>query len=132
MGATFDDHVAKFDFLTFLDVDLHQLVNCLFITQSIHDSEVNCSTQVHKIRSGGIFNTWLIRDRSALLTIAVTVAAVRFIIIRSFTQNFGFDFLVFLLVFKEVGVKLEDIKPVLNLQLVVQGYLVCNLVVLFH
>lgn len=44
LRTTLDDHVAEFDLLAFLNVDLHQLVHCFLVTQSVHDREVNGAT----------------------------------------------------------------------------------------
>lgn len=77
-------------------------------------------------------NTWLVGNSSAL-TIAITVAAARFVvIIGPLAQNLRLDLLVFFLVLKKVGVEFINIKPLLDLQLIVQRDLVGNLVVLFY
>jgi len=132
LRTTLHDHVAQFDFLAFLDIDLHQLVNGFFVAQSVHNCKINSPAQVDKICFGHVLNAWLVGNCSSL-TLAVAVATAGFVlVVRSFAQDFYLDFLVLFLIFKKIRVKLVDVKALLDLQLVVQRYLVRNLIIFLH
>jgi hypothetical protein len=52
LRTALDNHGGEFRFLTGGEVDLHELVHCLFRVGTGHDCEVDCSSEIDKVHIG--------------------------------------------------------------------------------
>jgi hypothetical protein len=98
-----------------------------------HDSEVNSPAQVDQIGIRRILDLNLLVGLIVFIFTAADVRAVFIVLITSISlaENLSPKLLVGLLVRFPVGIEFENVEAVLDLDLIVQSGIVCNLVLLF-
>lgn len=143
LRATFDNHVAKLDVLTFRYFEFEKLVHALFKVERGHDGEVDGASEVDEVCLGpivdfeltlGIFLTTSLVviiafvGTSDALAVGIGVAVVA---IRVLTEDLCLDGAVAVLVFDEFGILLENVETLLDIELVVQTDAMGDLVLLF-
>jgi len=133
LGTALDNHRWKFVLQSRGQVDAQQLVGTFFEASRRHDGEVDGSAQVDQIGVGLILDLDLFVGFLVFIFAAADVRIVFIILVTavSLAENLSPKLLIGLLVRFPVGVKFEDIKAILNLDLVVQSSVVCNLILFF-
>jgi hypothetical protein len=133
LGATFDNHRRELGLLSSGEVDLHELVHGFLRVGTGHDRKVDGSAEIDEIGVGLILDF----DSLCLLflligTVVIVIIVVVLVVVAALSKNLRFELLVRLLVLLPLWVELEDVQPILDIELAHQLHPVCDLVFFLH
>lgn len=134
LRATLDNHRRQLGLLADGEVNLHQFVNRFLWVGARHDGEIDGPPQVDQVGVGLVldFHGFRLFVFFVLGTLILVLVLVALFVIAGLAQNLRLEPLVGLFMLLPLRVILEDVEPVLHVNLAVKLHLVCDLVLLLH